>query len=79
MPTSPPICLAGIVTDTIGFRTDNVTPAALRKTAALVEAGGRLPRRLRTPAHPAAAGGGALLGCRLSHLQRPGRGPLDVI
>jgi bifunctional oligoribonuclease and PAP phosphatase NrnA len=35
--------LAGIVTDTIGFRTDNVTGGALRKVAELVERGGRLP------------------------------------
>jgi len=64
--------LAGIVTDTIGFRTDNVTPAALRKAAALVEAGGRLQEvyeRLLTQRPLASA---RYWGAGLSHLQRQG-------
>jgi phosphoesterase RecJ-like protein len=36
------VLLAGILTDTIGFRTSNVTPKTLRIAADLVEAGGNL-------------------------------------
>lgn len=64
--------LAGIVTDTIGFRTDNVTGRALRKAAALVEAGGRLPEvyeRLLTQRPMAAA---RYWGAGLSELRRQG-------
>jgi len=35
--------LTGIITDTIGFRTTNMKPAALRLAADLVEAGANLP------------------------------------
>ncbi len=35
--------LTGIITDTLGFRTSNVTASALKQAAALVEAGGNLP------------------------------------
>lgn len=35
--------LTGILTDTLGFRTSNVTPEALRQSAALMEAGIDLP------------------------------------
>lgn len=64
--------LAGIVTDTIGFRTDNVTPDVLRKTASLMDAGGRLRdvyERLLTQRPMAAA---RYWGAGLSHLQRRG-------
>ena len=64
--------LAGIVTDTIGFRTDNVTPDVMRKTASLMDAGGRLQdvyERLLTQRPLAAA---RYWGAGLSHLQRRG-------
>lgn len=35
--------LTGVVTDTLGFRTPNVTPATLRTASALMEAGADLP------------------------------------
>ncbi len=35
--------LTGIITDTLGFRTSNVTASALNQAAALIEAGGNLP------------------------------------
>jgi bifunctional oligoribonuclease and PAP phosphatase NrnA len=34
--------LTGIITDTLGFRTSNTTPSALRQAATLMEAGGNL-------------------------------------
>jgi phosphoesterase RecJ-like protein len=36
--------LLGIITDTLGFRTHNLTPQAMRITADLMEAGGDLPK-----------------------------------
>mgnify|MGYP005831845239 CR=1 FL=1 len=42
----PPIAaalLSGIITDTLGFRTSNMTPQALRQAAALMESGADLP------------------------------------
>ncbi len=35
--------LTGIVTDTLGFRTSNVTPEAMRQTASLMETGANMP------------------------------------
>jgi phosphoesterase RecJ-like protein len=35
--------LTGIITDTLGFRTSNITASALKQAAALMEAGGNLP------------------------------------
>jgi phosphoesterase RecJ-like protein len=64
--------LAGIVTDTIGFRTDNVTGGALRKVATLVDRGGRLPEvyeRLLTVRPLAAA---RYWGAGLGRLQHQG-------
>ena len=66
--------LAGIVTDTIGFRTENVTAALLRKTADLVEHGGRLQEiyeRLLTQRTLAAA---RYWGAGLARLK--GEGPI---
>ena len=43
--TQPVACalLTGIITDTLGFRTANVTASALKQAAGLMEAGGNLP------------------------------------
>jgi len=46
LPITPPVAnalLNGIITDTIGFRTSNMTPKALRVAADLMELGGDLP------------------------------------
>jgi phosphoesterase RecJ-like protein len=46
LPVTPEVAsalLTGIVTDTLGFRTSNMTPAALRMAADLMEAGANLP------------------------------------
>jgi phosphoesterase RecJ-like protein len=40
--------LTGIITDTIGFRTSNMTPQALRLAAGLMESGADLPELYRT-------------------------------
>jgi len=63
---SPPVAAAlvtGIVTDTLGFRTSNTTPAALRQTARLMEAGIDMPelysRALLRRSFPAARYWGA--------------------
>jgi len=41
--TSSSALLTGIITDTLGFRTNNITPKALRIAASLMEAGADLP------------------------------------
>jgi phosphoesterase RecJ-like protein len=65
--------LTGILTDTIGFRTSNVTPRTLRITASLVEAGGNLfdlyHHSLLQHSYQAAR----YWGLGLSKLQREGR------
>jgi phosphoesterase RecJ-like protein len=65
--------LTGIVTDTIGFRTSNMTPQALRIAASLMEAGANLPdlydRSLAQRSFEAAR----YWGKGLSSLQRDGR------
>lgn len=46
LPLTPPVAnalLFGLLTDTLGFRTHNMTPRALRRAADLMEAGGDLP------------------------------------
>jgi len=65
--------LAGILTDTIGFRTSNVTPKTLRIAAGLIEAGGNLfdlyHHSLLQRSYQAAR----YWGMGLSKLQREGR------
>lgn len=55
--------LTGIITDTLGFRTSNITPNALRQSAALMETGVDMPeiymRALVTKSFPAARYWGA--------------------
>jgi phosphoesterase RecJ-like protein len=55
--------LTGIITDTLGFRTSNITPEALRQAATLMEAGVNMPdiymRALVTKSFPAARYWGA--------------------
>ena len=50
LPITPSVAanlLTGLITDTIGFRTPNVTPDTLRLAAALIEAGANLERAYR--------------------------------
>lgn len=61
--------LAGIVTDTIGFRTDNVTGGALRKVAELVDRGGRLPEVYERLLTVRPLGAARYWGAGLSRLQ----------
>ena len=55
--------LTGIITDTLGFRTSNITPEALRQSATLMEAGVNMPdiymRALVNKSFPAARYWGA--------------------
>ena len=55
--------LTGIITDTLGFRTPNTTPEALRQAAALMETGVDMPeiymRTLVRKTYPAAKYWGA--------------------
>jgi phosphoesterase RecJ-like protein len=65
--------LFGIITDTLGFRTQNMTPQALRIAADLMEAGGNLPdlysRGLLSRSYEAAR----YWGAGLTGLNRAGR------
>jgi len=65
--------LFGMITDTIGFRTNNVTPKAMKLAAKLMEAGGDLPglyqRGLLNRKFEAAR----YWGAGLSNLERDGR------
>jgi phosphoesterase RecJ-like protein len=65
--------LFGMITDTLGFRTFNMTPKALELTAKLMEAGGDLPelyqRGLLNRTYEAAR----YWGAGLSNLEREGR------
>jgi len=50
LPITPAVAanlLTGLITDTIGFRTPNVTPDTLRQAAELIEAGANLERAYR--------------------------------
>jgi phosphoesterase RecJ-like protein len=65
--------LFGMITDTLGFRTNNMTPGALNTAANLMEAGGDLPglyhRGLLNKTYAAAR----YWGAGLSNLERDGR------
>jgi phosphoesterase RecJ-like protein len=75
-PITEPVASAllfGVITDTLGFRTYNMTPNTLRVSADLMEAGGDLPtlyyHGLLRRTYEAAK----YWGVGLSHLQREGR------
>jgi phosphoesterase RecJ-like protein len=65
--------LTGIVTDTIGFRTANVTPHALRLSAGLMEAGADLAEIYRRSLVDRSFEALRLWGEGLSRLERSGR------
>jgi phosphoesterase RecJ-like protein len=65
--------LTGIITDTIGFRTSNMTPQALRSAAALMEEGADLPRLYYEGLIQRTFSAARYWGMGLSSLQKKGR------
>lgn len=65
--------LTGIITDTLGFRTANVTPRALRIAATLMEHGAHLPELYARALIDRSFEALRLWGFGLSRLQRQGR------
>ena len=65
--------LTGILTDTLGFRTSNMTPQVLRLAADLVEKGGNLPELYQLSLLNRSFEAARYWGCGLSQLQREGR------
>jgi phosphoesterase RecJ-like protein len=75
-PITQPVASAllfGLVTDTLGFRTHNMTPNALRVSADLMEAGGDLPTLYYKGLLRRTYEAGKYWGAGLSTLQREGR------
>lgn len=75
LPVTKPVAdalLTGIITDTIGFRTSNMTPRALRITADLMEAGADLPDLYSLALLRRSYDSARLWGVGLSKLQREG-------
>jgi bifunctional oligoribonuclease and PAP phosphatase NrnA len=64
--------LSGIVIDTIGFRTSNMTPKALRLAAGLMETGADLPELYRLGLVSKTYEAARYWGCGLGRLQREG-------
>jgi phosphoesterase RecJ-like protein len=64
--------LTGIVSDTIGFRTSNMTPQVMRIAADLMEAGADLPELYRQALSQRSYQGARYWGAGLSRLQREG-------
>jgi phosphoesterase RecJ-like protein len=76
LPINPHVATAllnGIVTDTLGFRTYNMTPKALRVAADLVEAGAPLPELYHRSLLSRSFNALCYWGVGLSKLQREGR------
>ncbi len=65
--------LTGIITDTIGFRTSNMTPAALRLAANLMECGANLPELYRAGLGQKSFEAARYWGAGLTRLQRDGK------
>jgi phosphoesterase RecJ-like protein len=75
-PLTPSIAntlLAGIITDTIGFRTTNVSPDSLRQAAQLVEAGANLSEIYKKALTSQSFSASLLWGLALSRLQKKGK------
>jgi phosphoesterase RecJ-like protein len=75
-PITPPAASAllfGIITDTLGFRTHNMTPKALRVSAGLMEAGGDLPTLYYNGLLKRTYEAARYWGAGLNGLQREGR------
>lgn len=76
LPVTKPVAdalLFGMITDTLGFRTANMTANALRLAAHLVEAGGDLPELYRRGLLSRSFEAARFWGAGLSNLQRDGR------
>ncbi|MBN1145996.1 MAG: bifunctional oligoribonuclease/PAP phosphatase NrnA [Anaerolineales bacterium] len=76
LPLTQPVAaalLTGLITDTIGFRTSNMTPRALRLAASLMEAGADLPELYRRALVSRSYEAARLWGAGLSRLERGGR------
>ena len=65
--------LTGLITDTIGFRTSNITPAALRLAASLMEMGANLSELYRRALLNRSFEAASLWGAGLSNLEREDR------
>ncbi len=65
--------LFGMITDTLGFRTTNMTPKALRISAALMEAGGDLPSLYQKGLLKRSFEAARYWGAGLSNLERDGK------
>ncbi len=66
------VLLTGIITDTLGFMTSNMTPRALRMAADLMEAGANLPELYNEALKRRTYQGARLWGLGLVKLQREG-------
>lgn len=76
LPVTTPVAdalLYGIITDTLGFRTHNMTPRALRIAANLMEAGGNLPFLYHQALLKRSFEAARYWGAGLSGLHREGR------
>jgi phosphoesterase RecJ-like protein len=62
--------LAGIVADTLGFRTSNITPDAMRLSASLMEKGADLPEQYSRALLRRSFSAASYWGAGLSHLQQ---------
>jgi phosphoesterase RecJ-like protein len=67
------VLLSGLITDTLGFRTSNMTPHALRLTANLMEAGADLPELYRRGLITRSFEATRYWAAGLSRLEREGR------
>jgi phosphoesterase RecJ-like protein len=75
LPFTKPVAealLTGLITDTIGFRTSNISPAALRLAAGLVEMGANLSELYHQALVSRSFEATCLWGAGLSNLQRQG-------
>lgn len=67
------VLLSGLITDTLGFRTSNMTPQALRLAASLMEAGANLPELYRRGMVSRSYESALYWGTGLNRLEREGR------
>jgi phosphoesterase RecJ-like protein len=65
--------LFGMITDTLGFRTNNMTPRAMKTAAMLMEAGGDLPGLYQKGLLNRSYAAARYWGAGLSNLEREGR------
>ena len=76
LPITEPVAsslMTGLITDTLGFRTSNMTPKALRLAADLMEEGANLPELYRKALVDRSFEAARYWGAGLSKLERDGR------